>query len=134
MTPVFKFFSRRSGLPICGGLALVMALFASADEDPVLSWQFDGGEEPGEWQGKAKPSEVEEAGPRAPRYPEFSDRNRAALFPGQDSWILVKDQEKGGSADIRFRQGDSITVEAWVKVKSIAKGHAGLPRRQGSPR
>ncbi|MCB1086543.1 MAG: DUF1549 domain-containing protein, partial [Verrucomicrobiae bacterium] len=115
---------RRAGLIAAAGLALPLFLSAADDEGLVLRWQFDGGKEPGEWQGKAKLSETEEAGPRAPRYPEFTETNRAAFFPGQDAWILVKDQEKGGTTDVRFRKGDSITIEAWVKVKSIGKGHA----------
>jgi mono/diheme cytochrome c family protein len=124
MTPVFRPAPRRSIFSFSAGFLLALAHLSSADEGTVLRWQFDGAKEPGEWQGKAKPTEIKEAGPRAPRYPGFSNENRAALFPGQDAWILVKDHEKGGGTDIRFRHGDAITVEAWVKVKSIGKGQA----------
>lgn len=108
-------------------LALGLSVAAHAAEDAVvLKWNFDGQKsESGEWTGKTKPApDVEIPGPRAPRYPDFDENNRAAYFPGQDGWLLVRDQEKGGATDIRFRQGDAITIEAWVKVKSIGKGHA----------
>lgn len=97
---------------------------ATEDDGVVLRWRFDGAQEPGEWQGKAKPADPPAPGPRAPRYPDHAGDNRAGTFPGADGWIVVRDQEKGGPVDIRFRQGESITVEAWVKVKSIGKGQA----------
>ena len=91
----------------------------------ILSWDFDGAaaDEPGQWQGKAALGDDTLApGPRAPRYPGFGDNNRAAFFPGKDAWIVVKDQEKGGPVDLRFGLGDSITIEAWIRLKPIPDG------------
>ncbi len=108
-------------------LALGLSVVAHAAGDAVvLEWNFDGQKtEPGEWAGKAKPApDAGVPGPRAPRYPDFAEDNGAAYFPGQDGWLLVHDREKGGDTDIRFRSGDTLTIEAWVKVKSIGKGHA----------
>ncbi len=94
----------------------------ATEDDVVLEWHFDGAKEPGEWQGKAKLSDPDAAGPRTPRYPDFDDKNLAAFFPGKDALLLVKDQEKGGDTNIRFGLGESLTMEAWVKVKSISRG------------
>lgn len=88
----------------------------------VLQWHFDGAKEAGEWQGKAKPSTKPIPGPRAPRYPDFDAKNLAAYFSNGGNYLVVKDREKGGDTDIRFGLGDSLTIEAWVKVKSISSG------------
>ncbi|MCB1228850.1 MAG: DUF1553 domain-containing protein [Verrucomicrobiae bacterium] len=109
----FSLIALSLGLPLSG---------KTADDAVVLEWRFDGAKEPGEWQGKAKLSDNEVAGPRAPRYPDFEETNQAAFFPGRDAWVVVKDQEKGGDTDIRFRKGDTFSMESWVKVKSIGKG------------
>jgi len=116
-------------LPTCqlGVLfALLITVIGHAAEDStvVLEWHFDdqADQEPGQWQGKAKLSENNAPGPRAPRYPGFAESNQAAFFPGQDAWIVVKDQERGGTTDIRFRQGETMTVESWVNIKSIRNG------------
>ncbi len=101
--------------------ASFFSALAAADE-VVLQWKFDGAEEAGEWQGKKGKSEAAEAGPRAPRYPNFDPKNQAALFQGQEGFLVVKDKERGGSKDLRFGLGESITIEAWVKVKDLKAG------------
>ncbi|MFT5468287.1 MAG: hypothetical protein ACI8UO_003396 [Verrucomicrobiales bacterium] len=108
----------------CIALALAaIGLLPAAAGEPALQWTFDSPDEPGQWQGKAKPSEQTGAGPRGPRYPDFGDENQAAFFPGADALLLVKDKDNGGSANLKFGAGESITIEAWVKVKSIGNGH-----------
>jgi len=109
--------------------SVVASLGAAPQDEPaedavetVLEWTFESSKEPGEWQGKAKLSEPEADGPRAPYYPDFPEDNHAAYFPGKDAYLVIKDHEKGGEQNIRFDKGDSITMEAWVKVKSINRG------------
>lgn len=93
--------------------------FASAAE-PILEWKFDGRSQPGAWQGKFGATTD---GPRAPRYPVFGEENQASSFVGHEGWILVKDHERGGFTNVRFGAGDTFAFEAWLKVKSIGKGH-----------
>ena len=107
---------------LSASLSLAGAVAADGD-NVVLEWRFDGRAEPGEWQGKAKLSENIADGPRAPRYPDFDEANQAAFFPGSDAWVVVKDREKGGTGDIRFQGGETFSVEAWIKIKSVGKGH-----------
>lgn len=116
LTPIFALSLLFSGL-------LIAADTEKASAPVVLKWTFDGQEEPGTWGGKAKLSEVTADGPRSPRYPGFDAENSAAYFPGRDAFLVVKDAEKGGDTDVRFRLGDSITIESWVKVKSLGRGH-----------
>lgn len=93
-----------------------------AEETIVLQWKFDGAEEAGVWQGKKGKTEAPEAGPRAPRYPNFAVKNEAGLFQGHEGFLVVKDKERGGPAEIRFGLGESITIEGWVKVKDLNSG------------
>ncbi|MEX2578659.1 MAG: DUF1553 domain-containing protein [Verrucomicrobiales bacterium] len=90
---------------------------------PALEWEFDEAAGPGVWTGDAASAQKDAAGPRAPRYPDFSKSNRGGYFPGGNAGILVKDHEKGGTANIRFGGDESITVEAWIKTKSLGSGH-----------
>jgi hypothetical protein len=85
------------------------------DSSVVLQWNFDGNQEHGK-----SPSEV--AGLHLPDYPDFATNNRSGFFDGKSGFIVVKDHERGGSANLRFDAGDSITLEAWVRVKSIGAG------------
>ncbi len=88
-----------------------LILFASffsvlaAAEDVVLQWQFDGASEAGEWQGKKGKAKDAEAGPRAPRYPNFDAKNQAGLFQGNGGFLVVKDKERGGAANIALASG-----------------------------
>ena len=103
---------------------VLASLFSAvaAEEKAVLQWKFDGAGEAGEWQGKKGKGETPEAGPRAPRYPNFDVKNEAGLFQGHEGFLVVKDKERGGTDDIRFALGDSITIETWLKVKDLKSG------------
>lgn len=90
---------------------------------PVLEWRFDGVAGPGNWFGKAVSEQDGAAGPEAPRYPGFDENNGGGYFPGGDSGIIVHDHGNGGTANVRFAEGDSFTFEAWIKLESIGSGH-----------
>jgi len=85
---------------------------------PEVQWHFGGQELRGTWLGTAKAGE---AGPRMPSYPAFSKENTAAAFLGDGKKLAleVKDSE-----DLRFGLNDTITLEAWVKVRSLKDGDA----------
>ena len=87
---------------------------------PVLKWSFEGGDEPGVWQGKTGKAE---AGPRPPRFPGFQAENRAMAFSGHEGWMVVPDKERGGGVNVRFGAGETFAFEAWVKFRSIGKGN-----------
>lgn len=112
-------------------VALAVVLFglgfaARAEAEVVLQWKFDGAKEAGEWQGKTGKAQAagEQSfdGPRAPRYPSFDAKNRAGFFEDKDSFLVVKDVERGGTTNLKFGLGETIAIEAWVKVKELANG------------
>lgn len=106
-------------------ILLIALTFACVGQGavPVFKWSFDDGEpqpQLGLWEGKpGKPVD----GPRPPRYPGFKADNRAMAFTGHEGWLVVKDKERGGSADVRFGAGETFAFEAWVKFRSISKGN-----------
>ncbi|MGV3660462.1 MAG: DUF1553 domain-containing protein [Prosthecobacter sp.] len=87
----------------------------AASAAPVGEWHFEGKDPLGVWQGKGH--RLAE-GPRAPVYPTFGPENRAAEISGRDAALVVADD----AASLRFDHGESITIEAWVKVRSIQDG------------
>lgn len=105
------------------GLGTVPVFGAPSEQPkPILSWEFDGIAGPGVWFGDAVEAQKDVAGPRSPKYPDFNQTNGGGYFPGGDAGILIKDHEKGGTANIRFKKGDSFTFEAWIRVKSMGGG------------
>ena len=106
-----KFSSRTLLTALCSrGLqvALLFLFFANFSilgaeiPAPVFSYEF---------------SNAKEVGPRPPRYPGFANDNAAAAFGKKENAIKITSSEK-----LRFSSGDSITMEAWVKIKSIGTG------------
>jgi hypothetical protein len=99
---------------------------------PVVTWHFDGKSEP----GLGKLAASKEAGPRPPSYPGFPATNTARLFDGKG--LTVKESDLPG-VNLRFKNGEAITLEAWVKVKEIKDGQyaylvgKGRTRKPGFP-
>ncbi len=97
---------------------------------PVAYWCFD------EDQGNVAVSQIEQEkkfagtlegaaklgqpGPRGKVYPDFNDQNRALTLGSGKSLIRIGDPGDDGFLD--FADGDSITMEAWVKPQSLADG------------
>ncbi len=102
--------------------ALVGVDSARAEPETVLQWKFDGAEEAGEWKGKLGKGDGRAEGPRAPRYPSFDRENKAGYFEDSNAYLVVKDHERGGPANLRFGLGETIAIEAWVKAKSLSNG------------
>jgi len=89
---------------------------SESNDAPVAQWHFDGADALGTWQGSGH---REDAGPRPPVYPGFAAGNRAAELSGKDAALVVPDT---GTENLRFGLGDSITIESWVRVRSIRDG------------
>ncbi len=84
---------------------------------PLVKWTFER-KEPGALQGKA---EIRAEGPQKPMYPGFAAGNKAAFFTGKDSFIQVRESDLPETS-LRFTQGDTITIEAWVNCGQLNKG------------
>jgi mono/diheme cytochrome c family protein len=105
-------------------LALVCAPVARAQNDvpgteaPLAVWHFNKADEPGVPKAAAK---FLEPGPRAPTYPAFKDTNTAMGFGAANASLTVREADLP-NANLRFANGDSITIEAWVKVSELKDG------------
>ena len=120
-------------------ISVALLSLAAADaehidpETTVASWTFNSEAVTGKWESK-KAEQV--SGPRSPVYPGFDPTNRAARFPGngKQTALVVPDNGPDGPASLRFHQGESITLEAWVKAGNaggeiylIGKGRSHQP-------
>ena len=61
-----------------------------------------------------------QAGPRLPDYPLFNNENRALLLDKPAGWVVISDP--GERSPLDFDNGDSITIEAWIKLQSLSEG------------
>lgn len=84
---------------------------------PLVKWTFES-KEAGELKGKAV---IDAQGPQAPIYPSFAKGNKAAVFTGQESYIQVREKDLP-ETNLRFVQGDTISIEAWVNAEDLANG------------
>ena len=88
---------------------------ASAENvEPVVRWGFKGSSDRGKWQGSGSRLVT---GPQTPIYPKFQTGNQAVELAGKDAALVVPD-----APELRFQKGDAITLETWVKVRSIRDG------------
>lgn len=94
-----------------------------ASEPPVAEWTFDAGSLSGRGEGveysplaiKGQPTTVTD-GPQAPEFPNQPAGNGALLLDGQ-SWIEFAD-----ARSFHFASGDSIGLEAWVRLTELNDG------------
>ncbi len=63
---------------------------------------------------------LQQIGARPDNYPRFDQENLAAAFGGQTGYIRVSDP--GSNSRLDFNDGDTITLEAWVKPNAIPEG------------
>ncbi|HIF00614.1 MAG TPA: DUF1553 domain-containing protein [Fuerstia sp.] len=101
---------------------LCVASFAgeslAADSTSVARWDF-GAEEETQLTPHGNVLR-DQAGPRPPEFPDFSNSNTAVRLDGKNAYFSVADP--GSDSDFDFTNGDSITLEAWVKVDDIRNG------------
>ena len=81
----------------------------------------------------------DQPGPRPPEFPDFEPTNTAVRLDGRGAHFRFPDP--GDNSPFDFTNGDTITLEAWVKLEDIRPGenlyvigkgrtHAeGLPQR-----
>ena len=67
-----------------------------------------------------KQARLGQAGPRSPDYPLFNNQNRALLLDTPAGWVVVSDP--GDRSPLDFENGDSITIEAWINLRSLSEG------------
>lgn len=87
-------------------------------ERPLLVWRFDGADEPGV---SAAARQRTEPGPRPPTYPTFAADNRAWPCTGPQAVVTVREADVP-RVNLRFGLGDSLTLEAWVRVQELKDG------------
>ncbi|HRJ10298.1 MAG TPA: DUF1553 domain-containing protein [Prosthecobacter sp.] len=84
---------------------------------PLVKWTFEN-QEPGSLHGKV---EIKAEGPQKPMYPGFAAGNKAAVFTGKDSFIQIKESDLP-EKNLRFGNGDTITLEAWINTEQMGNG------------
>ncbi len=70
------------------------------------------------------------AGPRPEEFPDFSEKNAALSLKGAKQWLVVRGE--AGQEKLKFRNGDAITIEAWVNPEN--SNHAAFPYIVGKGR
>jgi hypothetical protein len=103
---------------MCRLVPLFLGLSALAAAQSVPVWNFDGTPLAG-----LTPSgnvQFKQPGPRRPDYPRFEQTNEAATFDGKGAHLEIKDG--GANSLFDFKNGDTITLEAWVKPDGLRKG------------
>lgn len=84
---------------------------------PVAKWTFEG-KQPGVLKGKAS---LQPVGPQKPIYPGFPAGNPALALDGKDGFLQVAEKDLPGK-NLRFGNGDTITLEAWVNAEQLNSG------------
>ncbi|MDG1895729.1 MAG: DUF1553 domain-containing protein [Fuerstiella sp.] len=90
----------------------------TADSTPVARWDF-GAEEETQLTPHGNVLR-DQAGPRPPEFPDFSNSNTAVRLDGKSAYFSVVDP--GADSDFDFANDDAITIEAWIKVDDIRDG------------
>lgn len=88
---------------------------------PALRWTFENGASATalDTQVRGKVT-LDEAGPRPSEYPDFSPTNRGARFSKGPNYLVVTDP--GDNSPIDFGLGDSLTLEAWIRIDGNLAG------------
>ena len=85
--------------------------------EPVAKWTFEG-REPGTLKGKAA---LQPLGPQKPIYPGFATGNMALALDGREGFLQVTEKDLPGK-NLRFSNGDTISLEAWVNPEQLNNG------------
>ncbi|CAN5485685.1 hypothetical protein BH23VER1_BH23VER1_06650 [soil metagenome] len=100
--------------------AIALPLSHGAVDESITPLHFDGGPD------GAAPLESHggvlflDNGPAAPEFGGFPESNLAASFDGRGAHLSLADP--GGSSQFDFTNGDPITLEAWVNLRSAGDG------------
>ncbi len=105
---------------VCSACWLASVLIAAEAEKDSLAarWRFSTEEtSPLEPHGGVY---RDQPGPRPPEFPDFDPHNTAVRFAGDGAYYSYADPGEDSAFD--FRNGDAITLEAWVNVEEINPG------------
>ncbi len=80
----------------------------------IANWTFDE-KEVGTFVGGAK---ISDKGPQAPEHPVFKKGNKALTLGNAGDALRIKESDFP-EADFRFTNGDTITLETWVKTGAL---------------
>ena len=99
-------------LKLPAALLFLLTCPAWAEPQPAVQWNFDGSDKHAL---KAYPGiKHQEHGPRAPEFPTHSKTNQAIYLNGQRTRLTLPDTF-GEKSPFKYRNGDAITIEAWIK-------------------
>lgn len=82
---------------------------------PVIRWEF-GTEETSKLQTHGGVHR-DVPGPRPPEFPDFDSSNTGVKFDGRGARFTFPDS--GADSPFDFKNGDAITLEAWVKIEDL---------------
>ena len=102
-------------LPRLIALASCLGTLAAAE---APTWAFDGTAHPA--LTNVGGVTFAQPGPRRPDYPTFEQKNASARFNGKGAHLVLPDT--GPASGFDFKNGDAITLEAWVKLDGLRKG------------
>ena len=102
-------------LPRLIALASCLGTLAAAE---APTWSFDGTAQPA--LTNVGGVTFAQPGPRRPDYPTFDQKNASARFNGKGGHLVLPDT--GPASGFDFKNGDAITLEAWVKLDGLRKG------------
>jgi mono/diheme cytochrome c family protein len=111
-----RHFTMRASLLF--GLSLVLVSAIAFAAPPAAQWNF-GSEETSRLQPFGGVHR-DVPGPRPPEFPDFEVSNTAVKFDGKGARYVFEDA--GAASPFDFTNGDSITIEAWVKVDELHEG------------
>ena len=104
-------------------LLLSLPLVAKKDDEvfseasPVAFWDFDSSK-PGSPVAQA---DLKTSSLIDPEFPTFPKRNISLFLDGKSSWKL-RESDLPDETSLRFTNGDSITIETWVRLEELSNG------------
>lgn len=96
----------------------LLALPCTGTAAPVAKWDFSA-EEPAPLTAKGDLVR-DQPGPRPPDFPELDPDNTAVQFKGNGARFEI--QDPGPQSRFDFTNGETITLEAWIRVESLRTG------------
>jgi len=96
-------------------VAVLTSAAALRAAPPIARWDF-GTEETSKIQAVGGVHR-DVAGPRPPEFPDFESSNTAVKFDGRGARYTFADP--GAASPFDFQNGDTITIEAWIKIDDL---------------
>ncbi|MFO0066548.1 MAG: DUF1553 domain-containing protein [Pirellulaceae bacterium] len=119
--PLDRFVSARCSNPLwlflfsCIVSVCTLEKTGAQDPPPIARWDF-GAEETTSYRTVGE-VQRDQPGPRPPRFPDLDPGNTAIRLEGRGARLEIADP--GSHSPYDFAQGDSITLEAWVRITDL---------------